>query len=245
MRTPWQQAFYEEYGVEYDSDFEQGGGPYNPGCSHPWERSSSTSSSGMDCVFDYRDHTTPPSSPRRVTLPDNPPRRRVIDIDRSDISPQLMARHLRNRRGNSTTPSGFSSVHGLPRNTTTAHANCVAPAPSKAPPMRQAAKPHLTGKQYVQSLRDRRSAARNRSKAHLKPRQRAPKAPKACRSRNSTKPPVEGKWVFIPTPRDLTRSEPCRLALDETAPPSYLAAQTAAVMIFMFFIAILSVYTLK
>jgi len=111
--------------------------------------------------------------------------------------------------------------------------------------MRQAAKSRLTGKQYVQSLRDRRSAARNRPKAQPKARQRAPKAPKACRSRNSTKPPVEGKWVFIPTPRDLQRSEPRRLTLDETAPPSYLAAQTAAVMMTMFFIAILSVYTLK
>ena len=76
MRTPWQQAFYNEYGVEYDSDFEHGGGPYNPGCPHPWERSTSTSSSSTDWVFSRRDHTTPPPSPRCFSLPDNPPRRR-------------------------------------------------------------------------------------------------------------------------------------------------------------------------
>ena len=240
MRTPWQQAFYEEYGVEYDSDFDRGGGPYDPGCSHPWERSSNSSSSSMEWVFNRRDHTTPPPSPLRISLPDNPPRRRVVDIDRNDVTPQRMADGLGNRKGNSTAPSRYSGAHGLPRSTT-----CVAHAPSKASPRRQTAKPRLTGKQYVQSLRDRRSAARDQAKSQPKARQRAPTAPKARRSKNSSKPPVEGKWVFIPTPRDLTRSEPRRLTLDETAPPSYLAAQTAAVMMTMFFIAILSVYTLK
>ena len=240
MRTPWQQAFYAEYGIEYDSDFEQGGGPFLPGCSHPWERSSDTSSSSSEWVFNHRDRTTPPPTPGLTIPPESPLRRRVTDVGRREVSPQLMARGPRNRQGNSTTANRHSCLHEFPR-----RSDFVAPVRPKATPKRPATKSRPTGKQYFQALRDRRSAARNQPKAQPKARQHAPKAPKAYRSRHNTKPPVEGKWVFIPTQRNLTRAEPRCPALNETAPPSYLVAQAAAVLMFMIFIAVLSVYTLE
>ena len=243
MRTPWLQAFYNEYGVEYDSDFEHGGGPYNPGSPHPWERSSSTSSSSTGWVFDHRDHTTPPPSPRCVSLPDSPPRRRVTDIDRCDVSPQLMARGPRTRRGNSTTASPNSRIHEFPRRTT-----CVAPTPATAPPKRSYAKPRPTGAQYIQARRNRRSATRNPPKAQQpRARQHAPKGPKAYRStaaKCDSKPAVEGKWVFFPTHRDLTNIEPSRLTMDETAPASCVTPQAATVMMVYFAFTIVSAYVL-
>ena len=240
MRTPWQQAFSNKYGVEYDSDFEHGGGPYNPGCPHPWERSSSTSSSSTDWVFDRRDHTTPPPSPRCFSLPDNPPRRRVTDIDRCDVSPKLMARGPRTRRGNSTTASLNSCLHESPRRT-----NCVAPTQSKAPPKRSYPKPRPTGSQYIQARRNRRSAARYQPKAQPQARQHAPKGPKAYRNKRDSKPTVEGKWGFFPTHRDLTNTEPIRLTMDETAPASYLTPQAAAVTMFYFSLLLLVLVYLR
>ena len=234
MRTPWQQAFYGECGVEYESDFERGGGPYNPGCSHPWERSSSTSSSSSEWVFNSRDHTTPPPSPRRSSPPESPPRRRVTDIDQCDASPQLMARGPRTRRGNSTTAARNLRLHESPHRT-----YCATPAQPKAPPKRAAPKPRPIGSQYIQAHRNRRSAARDQLKVQPPARQHAPKAPKAYRTKRDAKSPIEGKWIFFPTQRDLTRSEPIRITVDETAPPSYLTPQAAAVTMFSFTIAIL------
>ena len=75
--------------------------------------------------------------------------------------------------------------------------------------------------------------------------QHAPKGPKAYRSKRDSKPAVEGKWVFFPTHRDLTNTEPIRLTLDETAPASYLTPQAAAVTMFYFDIAIVSAYVLS
>ena len=72
--------------------------------------------------------------------------------------------------------------------------------------------------------------------ASMHPKPPGLRALKAYRTKlkRNTKPPVEGKWVFIPKQRDLTRSEPIRLTLDETAPPSCLTPQaTAASMVFL------------
>ena len=121
---------------------------------------------------------------------------------------------------------------------------CVAPVQPKAIPKRAAPKPRPTGKLYIQAQRDRRISACNQLKAQPKARQHAPKAPKAYRSKRDTKPPVEGKWVSIPKQRDLTRTEPRRLTLDETAPPGCLTSQAAAVLMIFCIIAILSAYVL-
>ena len=68
----------------------------------------------------------------------------------------------------------------------------------------------------------------------------------AYRTKRDTKPPVEGKWLFIPKQRDLTTSPPRRLTLDETAPPGHLTTQAAAlaVSMFIFIIAVLRAYAL-
>ena len=213
--------------MDYESDFDQGGGLYNPGCSHPWEISSSSSSTSAEWVFSRRDHTTPPPSRRRSSPPESPPRRRVTDIDRCDVSPQLMARGLRSRRGNSTTVTSSPSLRKSPR-----HSNCVVPTQPKASPKRAAPKPRPTGKQYVRTLRDQRSAAR----------QHANRALKANRTKHGTKLPAAGKWVFIPKKRE-ARTKPRRSTHKETATPSYLAAQATAVSMFVIFITV-SVYTL-
>ena len=115
MRTPWQQAFYEEHGVEYESDFEQGGGLYNPGCSHPRERSSNTSSSSREWVFNCRCNTTAPPSPGVISPPESPLKRRVTHIDRRDASPQPMARGPRTRRGNKPTATEAAQLAISPK----------------------------------------------------------------------------------------------------------------------------------
>ena len=145
MRTPWQQAFlqafYEEYGVEYESEFKRGGGPYNPCCSHPWERSSSTCPSSSEWVFNSHDHTTPPPSPWCSSPPESPPRsrRRVTDIDRCDASPQLMARGPRTCRGNSITADHNSRLYEFRHCT-----YCATPAQPKAPLKCAVPKPRLS-----------------------------------------------------------------------------------------------------
>ena len=114
----------------------------------------------------------------------------------------------------------------------------------KALPKRPVAKPRPTGKQHAQALRARRSAARNQHKAPPKARQHASKTPKTHRNNRGVEPQVEGQWVFIPKQRNPTGEEPPRLALDETAPPSYLTAQAAAVSMFATFVAVLSTFAL-
>jgi hypothetical protein len=232
MRTPWQQAFYEEYGMDYESEFEQGGGPFNPGCTHPWEISNSSSSTSAEWVFDRRDHTTPPPSRRRFSPPESPPRRRVTDIDRSEVSPQPMAHGLRSRRGNSTTVTS----RPIPRRPSS-HNNCVVPA-QKPSPRHASSKSCKPGKHHA------RDAYYAQRKAQPQARQTT-----AClargpgHSRCNAKPPIAGKWVFIPNKRE-TRTKPRRSAPKETAMPSHLAAQATAVLMFVIFIAA-CVYTLK
>ena len=40
----WKDKFYQEYGEEYDSDFENGGGPFAPGADHSFESTPDTRS---------------------------------------------------------------------------------------------------------------------------------------------------------------------------------------------------------
>ena len=246
MRAPWQQAFYEEYGMDYESDFEQGGGPFNPGCTHPWEISSSSSSSSAEWVFDRRDHTTPPPSRRRSSPPESPPRRRVTDVDRNNVSPQLMSYDHDPRRGNSTTVSCRPSLRKPSR-----RGNCVVTAQSNAPSKRPAPKPRPTGKQYVQALRNKRSATRGVRMAQPTAPQRTYNAQRANCTTRGTASPVPGKWVFIPNKRETRtksrRSAPNgtksrRSAPNETATSSYLAAQATAVLMFLIFIAKMCIY---
>ena len=116
----------------------------------------------------------------------------------------------------------------------------MSPAQPKTRLKHAAAKPRAIGKQYIQAHRDRRHAARDQPKAS----QHAAKAPKADHRKSNTNPPVEGKLVFIPKQRDLPTSPPRRITLDAAAPPSYLTAQTAAVSMLLFIIAVLSAYAL-
>ena len=235
MRTPWQQAFYEEYGMDYESEFEQGGGPFNPGCTHPWEISSSSSSSSAEWVFDRRDHTTPPPSRRRFSPPESPPRRRVTDIGRCNVSPQLMSYDHDPSRGNSTTVSSRPSLRKPSR-----RSNCVVTAQSNASSKRPAPKPRPTGKQYVQALRNQRSATRGRRMAQPTAPQRTNSAQRVNCTTRGTASPIPGKWVFIPKKRE-TRSKSRRSAPNETVTPSYLAAQATAVLMFVIFIAMMCV----
>ena len=141
MRTPWRQAFFEEYGEEYDSDFERGGGPYAPGSSHQWERCSCSNTSSpsdeFEWVFNRRDHTTPLPCTGNINPSDSPLRHRVSNLDLCDASPQLMACGPRALRGNHTTDSRKPTrTHCAQQRVT-----CGAPEPLRTP--RPAAKAHI------------------------------------------------------------------------------------------------------
>ena len=114
----------------------------------------------------------------------------------------------------------------------------------KLSPRHATSKPRKSGKQYVQALRAQRSVAPSQHKVQPKARQNAAfLARGSYRSKRDTKPPVAGKWVFIPNQRE-TRTKPRRSTPKETAMPSHLAAQATAVLMFVIFIAA-CVYTLK
>ena len=100
------------------------------------------------------------------------------------------------------------------------------------------------GKHYAQALCAQRSVAPSQHKAQPQARQKAAFLARGPdRSRSDAKPPIAGKWVFIPNKRE-TRDKPRRSAPKETAMPSHLAAQATAVLMFVIFIAA-CVYTLK
>ena len=58
----WREKFYLEYGEEYDSDFENGGGPFAPGAAHSFE-------STPNALPSQNNKRTYKQSPRRVSKP--------------------------------------------------------------------------------------------------------------------------------------------------------------------------------
>ena len=160
----------------------------------------------------------------------------MTDIDRNGVSPQLMSYDHDPRRGNSTTVSCRPSLRKPSR-----RGNCAVTAQSNAPSKRPAPKPRPTGKQYVQALRNKRSATRGVRMAQPTAPQRTYNAQRANRTTRGTASPVPGKWVFIPNKRE-TRTKSRRSAPNETATPSYLAAQATAVLMFLIFVAKMCIY---